>query len=146
MGVTYEYFGAPDRAAAARVPPLIDPLDPCEPRERPSNSYISNVKPETVSAMVLSLLGDTPREATPPLELVVLHPAHAVMQLPPILLEVLRNATDEELGAAAFIWSTVPDRRIPRDAYLLYRMLHDWTAFAHELHRAGDQLYCLMHS
>jgi hypothetical protein len=143
VGVTYEYFGAPDRATAARVPPMSDPV---ESHERPTNSYITNVKPETVSAMVLSLLADTPAEAAPPLELVVLHPAHAVMQLPPMLMDVLRNATDEQLGAAAFIWSTVPDRRVPRDAYLLYRMLHDWRGFAHELHNAGHQLYCLMHS
>jgi len=143
VGVTYEYFGAPDRATAARVPPLIDPAGRVG---RPGNSYVSIVKPETVSAMVLSLLGDTPQEATPPLELVVLHPAHAVMQLPPTLMDVLRSASEEELGAAAFIWSTFPDRRVPRDAYLLYRMLHDWTKFARELHHAGHQLYCLMHS
>lgn len=143
MGVTYKYFGAPDRATAARVPPMTDPV---ENHELLSSSHITNVKPETLSAMVFSLLGNTPMEAAPPLELVVLHPAHAVMQLPPALLSVLRDATDEQLGAAAFIWSTVPDRRIPRDAYLLYRMLHDWTTLAHELHDAGHQLYCLMHS
>jgi hypothetical protein len=157
VGVTYEYFGAPDRATAARVPTLVDPTPPdpsgfdfdqdlYERPERPSNSYISKVKPETVSSMILSLLGDTPKEEQPPLELIILHPTHAVVQLPPNLLKVLRDASEEELGAAAFIWSTVPDRRVPRDAYLLYRMLRDWTVFARELHNAGHQLFCLMHS
>jgi len=37
-----------------------------------------------------------------------------------------------------------PDRRGPRDAFVIYQMLHEWQDFASRLHDAGHQLYCLM--
>ncbi|OIV39053.1 hypothetical protein BIV57_02535 [Mangrovactinospora gilvigrisea] len=104
----------------------------------------TKIKPETMSAIVLTGIEGYRLKDVPPLELVVLHPDYAVMQLPPSVLEPLRKAGEEELGAAAFVWSTVPDRGGPRDAFVIYRMLHEWQDFAHRLHDAGHQLFCLV--
>lgn len=163
MGVTYKYFGAPDRATAARVPTALGRdglgLDAGElgtlgrlgelfahesPEDSPHAGLSTNIKPETMAAMVLvGITGLTLREV-PPLELVVLHPDYAVMKLPQTVVEPLRKADEAALGTAAFIWSTVPDRRGPRDAFVIYRLLHEWQDFANRLHDAGHQLYCLM--
>ncbi len=48
------------------------------------------------------------------------------------------------MGAAAFIWSTVPDRSGPSDAFTVYRLLHEWQDFSVRLHEAGHQPYCLV--
>lgn len=157
MGVTYKYFGAPDRATAARVPTVMsrDDFGGVAGGEEPDGDAVglyddsfaglsTKVKPETMSAIVLSAVGSAPLSEAPPLELVVLHPDYAVVQLPSTVVEPLRTASDEQLGAAAFVWSTVPDRRGPRDAYVIYRMLHEWQNFAYRLHEAGHQLYCLV--
>jgi hypothetical protein len=167
VGVTYKYFGAPDRATAARVPTALGRdglgLDAGElgtlgrlgelfgqdgregSTDEPISSGLSTkIKPETMSAMVLTGIQGIPLAAVPPLELVVLHPDYAVFQLPHTVVEPLRKADEAELGTAAFIWSTVPDRRGPRDAFVIYQMLHEWQDFANRLHDAGHQLYCLM--
>ncbi|NYI05777.1 hypothetical protein FHU37_002720 [Allostreptomyces psammosilenae] len=142
MGVTYKYFGAPDRATAARVP---NTAERDEITGEPLRGGLSTkVKPETMAAMVLTAIKGMPLSEVPPLELVVLHPDYAVVQLPELVVAPLRKASEEQLGAAAFIWSTVPDRRGPRDAYVLYQMLHEWQGFAHRVHDAGHQLYCLV--
>ena len=166
MGVTYKYFGAPDRATAARVPTALGRdglgLDAGElgtlgrlgelfgrdgregSEETFSGGLSTKIKPETMSAMVLTGIQGIPLSAVPPLELIVLHPDYAVFQLPHTVVEPLRKADEAELGTAAFIWSTVPDRRGPRDAFVIYQMLHEWQDFANRLHDAGHQLYCLM--
>ncbi|WP_370075764.1 hypothetical protein [Streptacidiphilus sp. MAP12-16] len=166
VGVTYKYFGAPDRATAARVPTALGRdglgLDAGElgtlgrlgelfgqdgregSEESISGGLSTKIKPETMSAMVLTGIQGIPLAAVPPLELVVLHPDYAVVQLPHTVVEPLRKADEAELGTAAFIWSTVPDRRGPRDAFVIYQMLHEWQDFANRLHDAGHQLYCLM--
>ncbi|WP_370147662.1 hypothetical protein [Streptacidiphilus sp. EB129] len=167
VGVTYKYFGAPDRATAARVPTALGRdglgLDAGElgtlgrlgelfgqdglegtTDEPISGGLSTKIKPETMSAMVLTGIQGIPRAAVPPLELVVLHPDYAVFQLPHTVVEPLRKADEAELGTAAFIWSTVPDRGGPRDAFVIYQMLHEWQDFANRLHDAGHQLYCLM--
>ena len=167
MGVTYKYFGAPDRATAARVPTALGRdglgLEAGElatlgrlgelhgldagsdgSDESISGSLSTKIKPETVSAMVLTGILGMPLNEVPPLELVVLHPDYAVVQLPQSVVEPLLKADEAELGTAAFIWSTVPDRRGPRDAFVIYQMLHEWQDFANRLHDAGHQLYCLM--
>lgn len=160
LGVTYKYFGAPDRATAARVPTALGPgglgLDAGElgslgrlgdlmETSGSLNGHLSTkIKPETMAAMVLTGIKGVPLHRVPPLELVVLHPDYAVVQLPPTVVEPLRRADETELGAAAFIWSTVPDRRGPRDAFVIYSMLHEWQDFANRLHDAGHQLYCLV--
>ncbi|MFJ6212430.1 hypothetical protein ACIQGZ_03725 [Streptomyces sp. NPDC092296] len=173
VGVTYKYFGAPDRATAARVPialghdglgldagelgtlgrlgDLIGAEERIEAEERAyeredaaSRHLSTKIKPETMSAMVLTGIKGVPLHQVPPLELVVLHPDYALWQLPPSVVEPLRKADETELGAAAFIWSTVPDRRGPRDAFVIYEMLHEWQDFANRLHDAGHQLFCLV--
>ncbi|GAA0674887.1 hypothetical protein GCM10010193_29800 [Kitasatospora atroaurantiaca] len=160
VGVTYKYFGAPDRATAARVPTALGPGglgldagelgtlgrlgDLMETSGSPNGHLSTKIKPETMSAMVLTGIQGVPLHQVPPLELVVLHPDYAVVQLPHIVVEPLRKADETELGAAAFIWSTVPDRRGPRDAFVIYTMLHEWQDFANRLHDAGHQLYCLV--
>jgi hypothetical protein len=163
VGVTYKYFGAPDRATAARVPTALGRdglgLDAGElgtlgrlgelfghdgSEESISGSLSTKIKPETMSAMVLTGILGIPLTEVPPLELVVLHPDYAVVQLPQTVVEPLLKADEAELGTAAFIWSTVPDRRGPRDAFVIYKMLHEWQDFANRLHDAGHQLYCLM--
>lgn len=160
VGVTYKYFGAPDRATAARVPTALGPDglgldagelgslgrlgDLMETSGSPTGHLSTKIKPETMSAMVLTGIKGVPLHQVPPLELVVLHPDYAVVQLPQTVVEPLRNADETELGAAAFIWSTVPDRRGPRDAFVIYTMLHEWQDFANRLHEAGHQLYCLV--
>ena len=142
MGVTYKYFGAPDGATAARVPISMRPEE--LGGDELGQGMFTKVKPETMSAMVLTGIQGVPLAKVPPLELVVLHPDYAVVKLPANVVEPLRQASEEELGAAAFIWSTVPDRRGPRDAFVIYQMLHEWQEFAHRLHEAGHQLYCLV--
>ncbi|WP_441245534.1 hypothetical protein [Kitasatospora sp. McL0602] len=160
MGVTYKYFGAPDRATAARVPTALGPGglgldagelgtlgrlgDLMETSGSLGGHLSTKIKPETMSAMVLTGIKGVPLHQVPPLELVVLHPDYAVVQLPHTVVEPLRKADETELGAAAFIWSTVPDRRGPRDAFVIYTMLHEWQDFANRLHDAGHQLYCLV--
>lgn len=160
VGVTYKYFGAPDRATAARVPTALGPGglgldagelgalgrlgDLMETSGSAGGHLSTKIKPETMSAMVLTGIQGVPLHHVPPLELVVLHPDYAVVQLPHTVVEPLRKADETELGAAAFIWSTVPDRRGPRDAFVIYQMLHEWQDFASRLHEAGHQLYCLV--
>jgi hypothetical protein len=167
--VTYKYFGAPDRATAARVPNVMsrDDFGPAGSppaatggagagtdsdllgdslgmREESFAGLATKIKPETMSAIVLTAISGARLSEVPPLELVVLHPDYAVVQLPPSVVDPLRKAGEEELGAAAFVWSTVPDRRGPRDAYVIYRMLHEWQNFAHRCHESGHQLFCLV--
>jgi hypothetical protein len=142
VGVTYKYFGAPDGATAARVPISMRPEE--LGGDELGQGMFTKVKPETMSAMVLTGIQGVPLAKVPPLELVVLHPDYAVVKLPANVVEPLRQASEEELGAAAFIWSTIPDRRGPRDAFVIYQMLHEWQEFAHRLHEAGHQLYCLV--
>lgn len=142
VGVTYKYFGAPDGAAAARVPTSYSPEE--LGGDEFGNGLFTKVKPETMAAMVLTGIEGIPLAKVPPLELIVLHPDYAVVKLPASVVEPLRKADEESLGAAAFIWSTVPDRRGPRDAFVIYQMLHEWQDFAHRLEEAGHQLYCLV--
>ena len=58
--------------------------------------------------------------------------------------QTFMNSSGEAVGAAAFIWSTVPDRGGPRDAFNVYQLLHEWQDFSHRLHEAGHQPYCLV--
>lgn len=143
MGVTYKYFGAPDGAAAARVPTSYS-REELGGDDDFGNGIFAKVKPETMSAMVLTTIEGIPLAKVPPLELVVLHPDYAVVKLPQRVVEPLLSATEESLGAAAFIWSTVPGRHGPRDAFVIYQMLHEWQDFARRLHEARHQLYCLV--
>lgn len=142
VGVTYKYFGAPDGATAARVPISMRPEE--LGGDELGQGMYTKVKPETLAAMVLTGIEGIPPAKVPPLELVVLHPDYAVVKLPPSVVEPLRKAGEESLGAAAFIWSTVPDRRGPRDAFVIYKMLHEWQDFAQRCHESGHQLYCLV--
>ncbi|MFW6691477.1 hypothetical protein [Streptomyces sp. MAR4 CNX-425] len=142
-GVTYKYFGAPDGATAARVPISMRPEE-LGGDEFGQGGLFAKVKPETMSAMVLTGIEGIPLHKVPPLELVVLHPDYAVVRLPMTVVDPLRGIGEEEVGAAAFIWSTVPDRGGPRDAFDVYRMLHEWQEFADRLHEAGHQPYCLV--
>src|SRR6478735_12560058 len=131
VGVTYKYFGAPDGATAARVPISMRPEE--LGGDELGHGMFTKVKPETMSAMVLTGIQGVPLHQVPPLELVVLHPDYAVVQLPHNVVEPLRKADETQLGAAAFIWSTVPDRRGPRDAFVIYQMLHELQDFANRL-------------
>jgi hypothetical protein len=142
VGVTYKYFGAPDGATAARVPISMRPEE--LGGDELGQGMYTKVKPETMAAMVLTGIEGIPPNKVPPLELVVLHPDYAVVRLPASVVEPLRKANEEALGAAAFIWSTVPDRRGPRDAFVIYRMLHEWQDFARRCEESGHQLYCLV--
>ncbi|GAB2574045.1 hypothetical protein GCM10027168_03840 [Streptomyces capparidis] len=142
MGVTYKYFGAPDGAAAARVPTSYSREE--LGGDELGNGLFTKVKPETMAAMVLTGIEGIPLSQVPPLELIVLHPDYAVVKLPASVVDPLRKAKEEELGAAAFIWSTVPDRRGPRDAFVIYKMLHEWQDFARRCYEGGHQLYCLV--
>ncbi|MFD3453416.1 hypothetical protein ACFWVC_14695 [Streptomyces sp. NPDC058691] len=142
VGVTYKYFGAPDGATAARVPISMRPEE--LGGDELGQGMYTKVKPETMAAMVLTGIEGIPPAKVPPLELVVLHPDYAVVKLPISVVEPLRKADEEALGAAAFIWSTVPDRRGPRDAFMIYKMLHEWQDFAQRCHESGHQLYCLV--
>lgn len=142
MGVTYKYFGAPDGATAARVPISMRPEE--LGGDELGQGMYTKVKPETMAAMVLTGIEGIPPSKVPPLELVVLHPDYAVVRLPASVVEPLRDAEEEALGAAAFIWSTVPDRRGPRDAFVIYQMLHEWQDFARRCEESGHQLYCLV--
>ncbi|MEU8700537.1 MULTISPECIES: hypothetical protein [unclassified Streptomyces] len=143
VGVTYKYFGAPDGATAARVPISMRPEE-LGGDELGMGGMFSKIKPETVAAMVLTGIQGIPLHKVPPLELVVLHPDYAVVRLPMTVVDPLRGVGEESVGAAAFIWSTVPDRGGPRDAYNVYQLLHEWQDFSHRLHDAGHQAYCLV--
>lgn len=143
MGVTYKYFGAPDGATAARVPVTMRPEE-LGGDELGMGGLFSKIKPETVAAMVLTGIEGIPLHKVPPLELVVLHPDYAVVKLPMTVVDPLRGIGEESVGAAAFIWSTVPDRGGPRDAFNVYQLLHEWQDFSHRLHEAGHQPYCLV--
>jgi hypothetical protein len=143
VGVTYKYFGAPDGATAARVPISMRPEE-LGGDELGMNGMFTKIKPETMAAMVLTGIEGIPLHKVPPLELVVLHPDYAVVRLPMTVVDPLRGIGEEAVGAAAFIWSTVPDRGGPRDAYNVYQLLHEWQDFSHRLHEAGHQPYCLV--
>ncbi|WP_082317621.1 hypothetical protein [Streptomyces sp. NRRL WC-3549] len=143
VGVTYKYFGAPDGATAARVPISMRPEE-LGGDELGMGGMFTKIKPETVAAMVLTGIQGIPLHKVPPLELVVLHPDYAVVKLPMTVVDPLRDVGEESVGAAAFIWSTVPDRGGPRDAYNVYQLLHEWQDFSHRLHDAGHQAYCLV--
>ncbi|MEV8536251.1 hypothetical protein [Streptomyces sp. NPDC051211] len=143
MGVTYKYFGAPDGATAARVPVTMRPEE-LGGDELGMGGLFTKIKPETVAAMVLTGIEGIPLHKVPPLELVVLHPDYAVVKLPMTVVDPLRGIGEESVGAAAFIWSTVPDRGGPSDAFNVYQLLHEWQDFSHRLHEAGHQPYCLV--
>ncbi|MFJ4618918.1 hypothetical protein [Streptomyces sp. NPDC088812] len=143
VGVTYKYFGAPDGATAARVPISMRPEE-LGGDELGMNGMFTKIKPETMAAMVLTGIEGVPLHRVPPLELVVLHPDYAVVKLPMTVVDPLRDIGEEAVGAAAFIWSTVPDRGGPRDAFNVYQLLHEWQDFSHRLHEAGHQAYCLV--
>ncbi|MFF7974595.1 hypothetical protein [Streptomyces sp. NPDC007905] len=143
VGVTYKYFGAPDGATAARVPISMRPEE-LGGDELGMNGMFTKIKPETMAAMVLTGIQGVPLHKVPPLELVVLHPDYAVVKLPTTVVDPLRGIGEESVGAAAFIWSTVPDRGGPRDAFNVYQLLHEWQDFSHRLHEAGHQPYCLV--
>lgn len=143
LGVTYKYFGAPDGATAARVPISMRPEE-LGGDELGMGGMFTKIKPETIAAMVLTGIQGMPLNKVPPLELVVLHPDYAVVKLPMTVVDPLRGIGEESVGAAAFIWSTVPDRGGPRDAFNVYQLLHEWQDFSHRLHEAGHQPYCLV--
>lgn len=143
MGVTYKYFGAPDGATAARVPQTMRPEE-LGGDELGMGGMFTKIKPETMAAMVLTGIEGIPLHKVPPLELVVLHPDYAVVKLPMTVVDPLRGVGEESVGAAAFIWSTVPDRGGPRDAFNVYQLLHEWQDFSHRLHENGHQAYCLV--
>ncbi|MCC2279785.1 MULTISPECIES: hypothetical protein [Streptomyces] len=143
VGVTYKYFGAPNGATAARVPISMRPEE-LGGDELGMGGMFTRIKPETVAAMVLTGIEGIPLHKVPPLELVVLHPDYAVVKLPMTVVDPLRGIGEEAVGAAAFIWSTVPDRGGPRDAFTVYKLLHEWQDFSHRLHEAGHQPYCLV--
>ncbi|MFG2290504.1 hypothetical protein ACGFOU_31045 [Streptomyces sp. NPDC048595] len=143
MGVTYKYFGAPNGATAARVPISMRPEE-LGGDELGMGGMFTKIKPETMAAMVLTGIEGIPLHKVPPLELVVLHPDYAVVKLPMTVVDPLRGVGEESVGAAAFIWSTVPDRGGPRDAFTVYQLLHEWQDFSHRLHEAGHQAYCLV--
>ncbi|MGW6391372.1 hypothetical protein ACWFR1_12905 [Streptomyces sp. NPDC055103] len=143
LGVTYKYFGAPDGATAARVPISMRPEE-LGGDELGMGGMFTKIKPETIAAMVLTGIQGMPLHKVPPLELVVLHPDYAVVKLPMTVVDPLRGIGEESVGAAAFIWSTVPDRGGPRDAFDVYQLLHEWQDFSVRLHEAGHQPYCLV--
>ncbi|MER5885685.1 hypothetical protein ABT160_17785 [Streptomyces sp. NPDC001941] len=143
LGVTYKYFGAPDGATAARVPISMRPEE-LGGDELGMGGMFTKIKPETIAAMVLTGIQGMPLHKVPPLELVVLHPDYAVVKLPMTVVDPLRGIGEESVGAAAFIWSTVPDRGGPRDAFNVYRLLHEWQQFSERLHENGHQPYCLV--
>ncbi|MFJ6866411.1 hypothetical protein ACIQRS_19800 [Streptomyces termitum] len=143
LRVTYKYFGAPDGATAARVPISMRPEE-LGGDELGMGGMFSKIKPETIAAMVLTGIQGLPLHKVPPLELVVLHPDYAVVKLPTTVVDPLRAIGEESVGAAAFIWSTVPDRGGPRDAFDVYQLLHEWQDFSVRLHEAGHQPYCLV--
>ncbi|MFF3615966.1 hypothetical protein [Streptomyces sp. NPDC002580] len=143
VGVTYKYFGAPDGATAARVPISMRPEE-LGGDELGMNGMFTKIKPETMAAMVLTGIEGVPLSKVPPLELVVLHPDYAVVKLPMTVVDPIRGIGEEAVGAAAFIWSTVPDRGGPRDAFNVYQLLHEWQDFSQRLHEAGHQPYCLV--
>ncbi|UQI42979.1 hypothetical protein M1P56_00545 [Streptomyces sp. HU2014] len=143
VGVTYKYFGAPNSAAAASVPISMRPEE-LGGDELGMGGMFTKIKPETVAAMVLTGIEGIPLHKVPPLELVVLHPDYAVVKLPMTVVDPLRGVGEESVGAAAFIWSTVPDRGGPRDAFTVYQLLREWQDFSRRLHENGHQPYCLV--
>ena len=143
LGVTYKYFGAPNSATAAQVPISMRPEE-LGGDELGMGGMFTKIKPETIAAMVLTGIQGMPLHKVPPLELVVLHPDYAVVKLPMTVVDPLRGIGEESVGAAAFIWSTVPDRGGPQDAFNVYQLLHEWQDFSHRLHEAGHQPYCLV--
>ncbi|MGW5776985.1 hypothetical protein [Streptomyces sp. NPDC003863] len=143
LGVTYKYFGAPNSATAAQVPISMRPEE-LGGDELGMGGMFTKIKPETIAAMVLTGIQGMPLHKVPPLELVVLHPDYAVVKLPMTVVDPLRGIGEESVGAAAFIWSTVPDRGGPRDAFDVYQLLHEWQDFSVRLHEAGHQPYCLV--
>ncbi|MFF5427372.1 MULTISPECIES: hypothetical protein [unclassified Streptomyces] len=143
LGVTYKYFGAPNSATAAQVPISMRPEE-LGGDELGMGGMFTKIKPETIAAMVLTGIQGMPLHKVPPLELVVLHPDYAVVKLPMTVVDPLRGVGEESVGAAAFIWSTVPDRGGPRDAFDVYQLLHEWQDFSVRLHEAGHQPYCLV--
>lgn len=143
MTVTYKYFGAPDGATAARVPLSMRPEE-LGGDELGQGGMFTRIKPETMAAMVLTGIEGIPLHRVPPLELVVLHPDYAVVKLPTTVVDPLRGLGEETMGAAAFIWSTVPDRSGPSDAFAVYKLLNEWQDFSRRLHEAGHQPYCLV--
>ncbi|WP_193386468.1 MULTISPECIES: hypothetical protein [Streptomyces] len=142
VGVTYKYFGAPDGATAARVPLSMRPEE--LGGDELGQGMFTKIKPETMAAMVLTGIEGLPLYRVPPLELVVLHPDYAVVKLPMTVVDPLLGIGEESVGAAAFIWSTVPDRAGPQDAFAIYELLHHWQDFSDRLHAAGHQPYCLV--
>lgn len=142
MTVTYKYFGAPDGATAARVPLSMRPEE--LGGDELGQGMFTRIKPETMAAMVLTGIEGIPLHRVPPLELVVLHPDYAVVKLPTTVVDPLRGIGEETVGAAAFIWSTVPDRSGPSDAFGVYQLLNEWQDFSRRLHEAGHQPYCLV--
>jgi hypothetical protein len=142
MTVTYKYFGAPDGATAARVPLSMRPEE--LGGDELGQGMFTRIKPETMAAMVLTGIEGIPLHRVPPLELVVLHPDYAVVKLPTTVVDPLRGIGEETMGAAAFIWSTVPDRSGPSDAFGVYKLLNEWQDFSRRLHEAGHQPYCLV--
>lgn len=142
MDVTYKYFGAPDGATAARVPQSMRPEE--LGGDELGQGMFTRIKPETMAAMVLTGIEGIPLHRVPPLELVVLHPDYAVVKLPTTVVDPLRGVGEETVGAAAFIWSTVPDRSGPNDAFEVYQLLNEWQDFSRRLHEAGHQPYCLV--
>ncbi|RLU79457.1 hypothetical protein CTZ27_36715 [Streptomyces griseocarneus] len=143
VGVTYKYFGAPNSAIAANVPVSMRPEE-LGGDELGMGGMFTSIKPETMAAMILTGIEGIPLHKVPPLELVVLHPDYAVVKLPMTVVDPLRSIGEESVGAAAFIWSTVPDRGGPRDAFTVYRLLREWQDFSHRLHEARHQPYCLV--
>ncbi|MGP4110100.1 hypothetical protein ACTWP5_04175 [Streptomyces sp. 4N509B] len=143
LSVTYKYFGAPDGATAARVPLSMRPEE-LGGDELGQGGMFTRIKPETMAAMVLTGIEGIPLHRVPPLELVVLHPDYAVVKLPMTVVDPLRGIGEETMGAAAFIWSTVPDRSGPSDAFGVYKLLNEWQDFSRRLHEAGHQPYCLV--
>src|SRR5262249_50271859 len=117
-------FGAPGGATAARVPISMRPEE-LGGEELGMNGMFTKIKPETMAAMVLTGIEGVPLHKVPPLELVVLHPDYAVVKLPMTVVDPLRGIGEQAVGAAAFIWSTVPDRGGPRDAFNVYQLLHE---------------------
>ncbi|NGO67996.1 hypothetical protein G5C65_06415 [Streptomyces sp. SB3404] len=142
MGVTYKYFGARDGATAARVPISMRPEE--LGGDELGHGMFTKIKPETMAAMVLTGIEGIPLDRVPPLELVVLHPDYAVVKLPMTVVDPMRGIGEESVGAAAFIWSTVPDRAGPQDAFNVYQLLHHWQDFSDRLHEVGHQAYCLV--
>ncbi len=143
VGVTYKYFGAPDGATAARVPISMRPEE-LGGDELGMNGMFTKIKPETMAAMVLTGIEGVPPAQGPAAGTGRPAPRLRGRETPDDRRRPLRGIGEEAVGAAAFIWSTVPDRGGPRDAFNVYQLLHEWQDFSHRLHEAGHQPYCLV--